>query len=175
MNNVGASASTSNFNTVSITKKFNDVLALMYENTVETTPTVPPKEIDAATFDKLKTIAALSAKSMRAQEELKLCEQAPEQAVTPIPERLPTHLAVAALERRRTHSVAPLLMARAPTQNFDLIDSYTIRQPSAKEAKLKQEKARLEQQLAKLKEIEALQLQILDLMQDFLNSKKYEL
>ncbi len=165
MNNAGTITGASHFNGTSIVAKFQGALTLMHQNAAEVNPTTSPNAINADTFEKLKTILERIAEFERYAEELELSWKKPEQEVKPITNRPPAHSAVAVLEDRRSRSVAPLLMARIPTRDFDFIDPRSITKLSAKEIKRKQEEAALEQKIVKLNKVKALRQEVLDLIQ----------
>lgn len=155
MNYAGAVTGTVNSNTASLAVQIQNKLALLDENAT--------KGLDADTLGKLKTVVGHIVECEQDYQELE------EQEATPIShERSTTHPAGAIFERRRTHSVAPRLMARIPTPNFDFLDPFSVRYLNDKEIKLNQKQVVLEKKLANLKERETLQQQMYDLMQNFI-------
>ncbi len=156
MNNADAVTGTSNCNTASLAAQLHNTISLLDENAI--------KEIYVDTLGKLKTITGRIVEYERRYEELE------EQEASPINQEKSTmHLAGAIFERRRTHSVAPRVMAHLFTTTFDPIDPFSVRYRNDKEIKPDQEKVVLEKKIANLKEREKLQQQMLYLMHKFNN------
>lgn len=156
MNNAGSATGTVNSgNTASFAVQIQNALASLDENAT--------KKFDANMLGQLQTIVGRIVECE--QEDKELQEQ---ETALDTPRKIPTHPAKTILENRRTHSVAPTLMARQPAPNFDLIDPFSIREHSAKAIKLNQKIAILKKRNENLKEIKVLEQQMLDLSKTFI-------